>query len=176
MMPDPLSAPLIQLEEGGAAPVLRYDIPEPTSYTGMNLIQLDFDGDIFSAAASVMPSHDQPSQPLSELSDESVRSELESYLRTGASLREELPNLPMGVMPRTLAPSMAGITTSVAMGSQPESQPTPDENEDDLADILGARLKLGYRLTVSTDFYGDPKVTPLPPVPTLTCISSRHCV
>ena len=33
--------PLIQLEPGGKAAVLRYDIPEPTSYPGRNFIELD---------------------------------------------------------------------------------------------------------------------------------------
>jgi hypothetical protein len=33
--------PLIQLEPGGKASVLRYDVPEPTSYPGRNFIELD---------------------------------------------------------------------------------------------------------------------------------------
>jgi hypothetical protein len=154
---------LIQLEAGGSAPVLRYDIPEPTSYTGPNLIELNFDGDIFSAAALVMPSNDESGDRLSELPLEAVRSEVAEYLRTGASSRVELPNLPVGVRPTSIVSATAGVTSIAA--DQPGSTPPPDLDEDDLADILGARLKLGYRLTVSSDFAGDPKVTPLPPVP-----------
>ena len=163
-MADPQPAPLIQLEAGGSAPVLRYDIPEPTSYTGTNLIELNFDGDIFSAAALVMPSNDESADRLSELPIEAVRSELADYLRTGASSRAELPNLPIGVRPTTLASSMTVATTFIA-ADQPDSTPPSEDDEDDLIDILGARLKLGYRLTMSSDFAGDPKVTPLPPVP-----------
>jgi hypothetical protein len=143
--------------------VLRYDIPEPTSYTGTNLIELNFDGDIFSAAALVMPSNAETADRLSELPLEAVRSEVAEYLRTGASPRVELPNLPVGVRPTSIANSTAGVTSIAA--DQPGSTPPPDLEEDDLIDILGARLKLGYRLTVSSDFAGDPKVNPLPPVP-----------
>ena len=41
--------PLISLEENAKGPVLRYDIPEPTAYSGFNLIELGLDlaGPIF---------------------------------------------------------------------------------------------------------------------------------
>ncbi len=30
--------PLVKLEPGGKAPILRYDVPEPTSYSGRNTL------------------------------------------------------------------------------------------------------------------------------------------
>jgi hypothetical protein len=38
---------MIKLEAGGTAPVLRYNIPEPTSYPGRNVIELDIDESLF---------------------------------------------------------------------------------------------------------------------------------
>jgi hypothetical protein len=38
-----MAEPMIKLEAGGTAPVLSYNVPEPTSYSGRNFIALDFD-------------------------------------------------------------------------------------------------------------------------------------
>ena len=32
--------PMIKLEPGGKAPILSYNVPEPTSYSGRNFIEL----------------------------------------------------------------------------------------------------------------------------------------
>jgi hypothetical protein len=37
--------PIIELEPGGKATVLRYDVPEPTSYSGRNFIVLNFENE-----------------------------------------------------------------------------------------------------------------------------------
>jgi hypothetical protein len=142
--------PLIQLEAGGIAPVLRYDIPEPTSYEGKNLIELDLGADVFSATASEMPSA-EAEEKLSELPLESVKAELSGYLRTGVSSRAELPDLPIGVRPGGFA--SPGAETAALEETSPDNPP-PAPAEDDVVDILGARLKLGYRLVMGTDLYG----------------------
>lgn len=39
--------PMLKLDPGGVAPILSYNVPEPTSYTGTNIIELNFeDADI----------------------------------------------------------------------------------------------------------------------------------
>lgn len=43
--------PMIKLDPKGSAPILSYNVPEPTSYTGTNVIELKFeDADIFSTS------------------------------------------------------------------------------------------------------------------------------
>jgi len=39
--------PLIKLEDGGKAPILSYNVPEPTAYFGNNMIELEFTEDYF---------------------------------------------------------------------------------------------------------------------------------
>lgn len=39
--------PLIKLEAGGKAPILSYNVPEPTAYFGNNMIELEFTEDYF---------------------------------------------------------------------------------------------------------------------------------
>ena len=59
MTPPP--EPMIKLEPGGTAPILSYNVPEPTSYTGRHVIEMDFAADVFSAAALKIPA--LPSAP-----------------------------------------------------------------------------------------------------------------
>lgn len=48
--------PMIKLDPDGAAPVLSYNVPEPTSYTGTNIIELNFeDTEIFKDAPKGVP-------------------------------------------------------------------------------------------------------------------------
>ena len=41
--------PLIKLEAGGKAPILTYNVPEPTAYFGNNMIEFEFTEDYFKA-------------------------------------------------------------------------------------------------------------------------------
>ena len=43
--------PLVKLSEQGEAAVLNYNVPEPTAYTGRNLIELSYDSSIFAPLA-----------------------------------------------------------------------------------------------------------------------------
>jgi hypothetical protein len=53
------SAPLIALEEGGTAPVISYNVPEPTRYSGRNFIELLFPDSYYTAEAKEVPSEEQ---------------------------------------------------------------------------------------------------------------------
>ena len=160
-MADPQPAPLIQLETGGTAPVLRYDVPEPTSYAGKNFIELEFDENVFAQAALAMPSN-VAGDRLSDLPEDSVRAAIAGYLRTGISARAELPDVPVSVLRRGLTPTRAEPATPVVIGAPPETPPDPD---DDYIDDLRQRIDLGYHLVKGEGLYGEPDVTVLPPVP-----------
>lgn len=51
-----MAEPLIRLDPDGRAPLLRYDVPEPTSYSGRNLIELDLPPSAFTPKALEVPS------------------------------------------------------------------------------------------------------------------------
>lgn len=157
-----MAAPLIQLDAGGTASVLRYDIPEPTSYEGKNFIKLEFDDNVFVAAASEMPS--KTMAKLADLPEDAVRSEAESYLRTGVSARYELPNMsPADLRNGLFAGGMVDVgpaTPPPSDGGTPPSPPTTD----DILGSLAEQLKEGVHLIKSTDLYGDTTVTPEPEV------------
>lgn len=160
-MADPQPAPLIQLEAGGTAPVLRYDVPEPTSYAGKNFIELEFDEDVFVKAALAMPSN-VAGDRLSDLPVDSARAAIASYLRTGISARAELPDVPVSVLRRSLTPISAQPASPGAIGTPPVKPPDPD---DDDIDDLRQRIDLGFHLVKGTGIYGEEGVTVVPPVP-----------
>lgn len=107
-----MAAPLIQLEVGGVAPVLRYDLPEPTSYEGKNFIELDVEDDdgIFVEAASEMPTSAAVLE-MQQLPREVLRAELADYLRTGVARRPGLPRIDPGALRR------GGFTRTGGLGS-----------------------------------------------------------
>ena len=141
--------------------MLRYDVPEPTSYAGKNFIELEFDENVFAQAALAMPSN-VAGDRLSDLPEDSVRAAIAGYLRTGISARAELPDVPVSVLRRGLTPTRAEPATPVVIGAPPETPPDPD---DDYIDDLRQRIDLGYHLVKGEGLYGEPDVTVLPPVP-----------
>lgn len=50
-----MAAPLIALDPGGRAPLVRYDVPEPTSYSGRNLIEVELEPTHFEPIAHRVP-------------------------------------------------------------------------------------------------------------------------
>lgn len=70
----PQSKPLIRLGDAGVAPILSYNVPQPSEYTGRNYIELEFDDDIWSDAA-----YEQPDpEPVPTIVD--IRSETPVYV------------------------------------------------------------------------------------------------
>jgi len=53
-MPPP-AEPMIKLEPGGTAPILSYNVPEPTSYSGRHVVELDIAADWFTPEALDVP-------------------------------------------------------------------------------------------------------------------------
>ena len=47
--------PMIKLDSNGKAPILRYNVPESTSYSGRNFIELQFAADCFDPATRQKP-------------------------------------------------------------------------------------------------------------------------
>lgn len=156
-MPEVARNPLIQLERNASAPVLRYDIPEPTSYGGTNLIQLNFDGgtDIFRASLLAAPQAEAMAM-LSGQPTETVKSQIKSFLAVGASSSGAFGST--GTIP-------VGVLVADTSG-QPVPPPVPEPPGFPVGalvlDDLAQKVKLGERLVVDENVNGDTNVTTVP--------------
>ena len=155
------SAPLVQLEAGGAAPVLRYDIPEPTAYDGKNLIELAFEEDVFNDAARQMPTFGGLNSLQGKPVDV-VKAAVQGFLRTGVSAAPELPTVPRELLTRGLplveaSSAVLGAARRPATGGEPEPQP-PIDLENHLVDLITS----GRRMVKGTLVNGEPTISILP--------------
>lgn len=145
--------PLIRLEEGGTAPVLRYDIPEPTSYEGKNFIELEFDGDIFTEAALEMPSLE--GEQLGGQDIDVIRDEVADYLKSGVSKRPEL----VGIDDRFDVASTALVTLQAEVSDE---VPPPTAAPGSLVDKIAGQVSVGRKLVPMRNLHGDVRVVPVP--------------
>ena len=158
--------PLIQLEVGGTAPVLRYDIPEPTSYEGKNFIALSLDGDVFEPVARDMPVADSL-RALAREPREDVRADLADYAATGSTRRAALRRVALpGRAGRTAGVQLAGtVAVDVGLGTTPPPpDPPPDGPDVDgvLDGILDGQVFVDVKLVDGTHV---PQPVPIPEVP-----------
>ena len=73
--------PLMKFEADASAPILRYDVPSPSSYEGRTYIQLNFGDDFFNDAA-------KPTKPTLEQFLTSNQEEIYEYLSADTSTEE----------------------------------------------------------------------------------------
>lgn len=171
------NVPLIQLEVGGVAPVLRYDIPEPTSYEGKNFIALTFEEDVFLPLAQEMPSV-TAFTALQAMPRDDLRAEIAKYVRTGITDEPAIRSMPAGPATRVSARSRpvvgAGRFDGGPVGAAPPTTDTarppsgdpPPPDDDDVVDGLVSDVLNGVRLVKGVLVDGTPTVDPLP-VPTV---------
>ena len=76
--------PMIKLEPGGTAPILSYNVPEPTSYSGRNFIELIYDSGYFQSSLHNKSRISILSSPTSTMSDAS-RDEIINAMKNGFS-------------------------------------------------------------------------------------------
>lgn len=166
-----MADPLIKLEVGGVAPVLRYDIPEPTSYEGKNFIALTFEEDVFLPVAQDMPSV-VAFKALQALPRDDLRSDIARYVRTGITDNDAIGAMPSGTAARNLArsgpsgrlnPTAAPGSALVSGQPMPPGEPPPDPPDDDeVVDGLVADVLKGIRLVKGVLVDGTPTVDPIP--------------
>lgn len=167
----PVNPPLIQLEPGGTAPILRYDIPEPTSYEGKNFIALSFDdNDVFLPVALEMPSA-AAFKELQGLSRDDIRAKVATFVRTGASDNVAVRSIPLGgnaarIAARAMSSRAIGAVSATSVVSiaaapvDPGDPPPPDE--DDVIDGIVADVLNGRRLVATVLVDGTETVDPQP--------------
>jgi hypothetical protein len=148
-MPPP-AEPMIKLEPGGTAPILSYNVPEPTSYSGRHVVELDIDADWFTPEALKVPPPPPPpptpgTPPIVVRSPVGVLEEMMDRETVATAMMAEAA--PSG-LPRPI----------VAMGA---SAVLKALDPDDAI----AKVNAGYRLVRYKDFGGNPAVRALPPIP-----------
>src|SRR6187551_25786 len=97
-----MAEPIIKLQPDGHASILSYDVPEPTSYTGRNLIELRLNNEVADSAAAAdgkgyfKPHYyqlDYWQQQRSARDDAQLTTEVTKALRTGFFPLRYFPNV-----------------------------------------------------------------------------------
>jgi hypothetical protein len=153
--------PLIKLEPGGRATILSYNVPEPTSYSGRNFIELDFgDGYLKSDAAEATPSASAapPSRAVllgsAGMSSPTAMSFADSTATVVAAMRAGFSdtNLFAGVGP---APGLLKLVdaadgTRHIVSAEPLSERLCSLDPTEVA----AMLQMGYKIDIYRSLYG----------------------
>lgn len=149
--------PLIKLEPGGVAPVLSYDIPEPTIYDGTNFIELDFvqDGetaeDYFEPVAFEKP--EETRTPVGDLDVDALKSSVLTAMKAGFADRKLFPN----------AQPTAGAFRFDEQPNPGTKLAGPRPLSPELADLepeeVALALNNGKRLSIYTTLYGTQSYT-----------------
>jgi hypothetical protein len=146
--------PLIRLEPGGKASVLRYDVSEPTSYPGRNFIELDLledneqPEDVFLPKAFEKPGpKERP--PLRDLDRAATIPAVMAAMRSGFSDPSIFPNVRLTgtVLRLTESPNPRPALTS----SAPLSTELASLDPESVADALQA----GKRLNIYKSLFGS---------------------
>jgi hypothetical protein len=150
--------PMIKLDPGGKAPILSYNVPEPTSYAGRHVVELKFPAEIFTAAATTVPVVPPPPPPMTippivvrPFPDIRILGTA-TALQPAASIAMAAPAMAAAAQPTTERTIVAG--ESAALSSK----------LDDAVDIT-KKVSAGFRLARYRDLGGKPAVKTLPPLP-----------
>lgn len=151
------SEPLIKLEPGGKAPILSYNVPESTIYSGSNLIELGFpepDDKFFKPVAFEKPK--VAGTPIKDLDIATIKTAVQTSMKTGFSDQKLFPNvrLTTGFLRYTDKPNPGyGVVSSLPSSYELE-QLDPEE--------VAYALQAGKRLNVYKSLYGTLKYNFVP--------------
>jgi hypothetical protein len=146
------SEPLIKLEPGGKAPILSYNIPEPTAYSGRNFIELDFlkpneaDKDFFKPIAFEKPKDTRTS--VKDLDPNTIKTAVVGGMKSGFRDAKLFPNVRLnsGAVRLVEKPS-SGMTLASAMPLSPKLSGIDPED-------VAAAMQSGKRLNIYTSMTG----------------------
>ena len=86
-----MSDPIIKMEENGQASVINYNVPEPTSYAGTFVMEIDFDDAWFTDEAKAIPEGRQE-----EISDDEYEAAFDKATENGVVDTRIFPNISTG--------------------------------------------------------------------------------
>ena len=152
--------PMIKLDPGGTAPILSYNVPEPTSYSGQNFTELDFGPEYFNAAVKEPPTREERT-PIDEVSGTGVEAAIVEGLHSGFADTRAFPNIRGATTAVRLASRVATRPDAVSTGAL---KPRLAELE---TDEVVSQLRAGKRLNIYRSMYGTLtyNYVPEPPSP-----------
>jgi Bacterial Ig domain len=100
--------PMIKLEPGGQAPILSYNVPEPTSYSGRNYIEFRFPDDYFIEEVNAQGIASEPSPFMAPSRERQPDDPVKAGIRGAAGLLRfvERPDGPAIVSTEPLSPKL----------------------------------------------------------------------
>jgi hypothetical protein len=152
--------PMIKLEPGGSAPILSYNVPEPTSYAGRNFVELDFDASYFKDSVKQRPSRTQRT-PIGDVSGSAAEAAVVDALSTGFADSSLFPTI------RALSAPIR-FTGTKNPGFTPADPANVSRRLEHLeASEVAAQLGAGKRLNIYKTLYGTYtyNYVPEPPAP-----------
>ena len=168
------SEPLIRLEPGGKAPILTYNLPEPSVYFGRNFIELDYDASFFTKEAKRKPPEEvrptPPSVPPAGRNYDTLISEVRHAMRTGFADPRLFPSarIATGSL-RLIESSNPGIRV---VSTLPVSRQLTYLDADEIV----SKKIAGKELNLYTSMYGTIKYnyvsTPIDVRPTLLLVET----
>jgi hypothetical protein len=143
----PTIEPMIKLDPGGEAPVVSYNVPEPTSYSGRNFIELDFGDDYFKDEfAKPPPEKERP--PVKNLDATTLKSAVENAMKSGFTDAKLFPNVRLLSTPIRLVekpnPGLTIHATEAVSTKLLELSPTE----------VTAAMQAGKRLNIYKSLFG----------------------
>ncbi|KEK23356.1 hypothetical protein [Bacillus gaemokensis] len=148
--------PIVQFETNGKASILNYNVPEPTSYTGKNCINIELDGDIFIPGPNITepPARDN----VLEDGDE-IQQAVSNALQSGYFPSKYFPNVKIATnslaihateySPETL--SKTASTSLVSIGDKLQLRNILAKIDPP---VVSTRIKNGERLNIYKNMYG----------------------
>jgi hypothetical protein len=140
--------PMIKLEPGGKPPILSYNVPEPTSYSGTNLIKLEQFGDAYFKPSVKERPPKSIRTPLKDIDFATAKGAVLSSMKTGFSDRKLFPNIKLTT--GTLRIIEKGEPESEVVSAIPASSVLTKVNADEVASMMQA----GKRLNIYRTMYG----------------------
>jgi hypothetical protein len=139
--------PLVKLEPGGVAPIVRYNLPEPTIYTGRNFIELDYANDFFTQKAFEKPPPEKRT-PVKGLDFNTLKQAVENGMATSFADSKLFPNIRLGTTAlRFVTKSNPGLQVASDLPISPKLAQL-DANE------VATMMQAGRRLNIYTTMFG----------------------
>ena len=163
--------PIVKLQPGGKASILSYDVPEPTSYTGRALVELQLDDEVNTPYFKPTYYNIQEWQEKRELpdSDELLEQEVSKSLETGFFKPKYFPNV---AIETNLLAIRATVNTLIPKEVENREVPAFEVSNPSLTSVglasplrnilaqidpsvVAQRMKEGERLNIYRNMYGD---------------------
>jgi hypothetical protein len=139
--------PMIKLDPGGKAPILSYNIPEPTSYTGINYLELDYPASYFKPSTYKKSTNMRAS--FKNLDRSTLKDKITSAMKVGFFDPELFPYLKLSPAAISLVektnPGMALMSVEPITGTL--SNLTPE--------IIATHIQAGDNLTLYRTMHGE---------------------